>query len=892
MSIFYMDYELGNDATTATPYGWWSVAFTNGSGVEPVADTTVTEAAPQTDTAKVTRVVTSGGAWAGGTASGTMYFYGYTGTFAAGTCTFPGGTFDIAGDFTYCAWKTITSGATALRIGAGDTIRIAKSPVPTPIGDGTWTGTTLIGGGFPSAISITSSTNPVGFNIQITRNTHGFVDGDVVQIVGHATNTRANGAWVVTAAALNTFELAGSTGNGIGGATGFVQKISSKAVVLDTPNQNLEVTNCEIQWTGANAASATQTSYLTDGKEGGTCSRITAPNPTATGTLYAYLALPATTDFSGYQKITFWVKNTQAVLSTHWTLNLCTNNDGTGVADTFIIPALPAINGWIPLTIARNGGGNCSAGIKSIALISGTVAPVNASVLTFDNIQACTTAGINLQSLISKNSLEQGGTEGWYGIQSINRNVVLLDNGNTMLPNQGRGYSGTSGKVPTYIRETIKTDMVAPGTAGAVQEVQDSGSAVDNMISFLGGYSTATNQQTGETFFDGQNGGGSGIYSVSKNYVALSKLNTCRYYHGIYVYSGTYLTVDLLNSSNNGSIGVYIYTVSNGTFSLQNVNNNTEAIQVYSNSHSNTFSQVGNANNSYNGNGLYIYNSNSNIFNNIDCLDNTNGSGLFLSGSHANRIKMLDSVSYTTMASTYAVSINASHYNYISFNSSVVNCINASSTALRLNGSNNNRIYGMSTNGHAWATQGIYIGAGEADVYLHNCKFLEPLEVNFAAVYPEVSVYLNKNDQTLNNHWVYKDYGTINSVTDANRHTASGVAWKMSPTNVLRRITYPLKMPVAKVAVASGTAVTVKAWIKKTHATDIGAQLVCRGGQIAGITSDVVVTKADDTDYQELTLPAMTPSEAGVIEIEVYAYWAGGVADESVYVDDVTVTQA
>ena len=36
------------------------------------------------------------------------------------------------------AWKTITSGATAARIAPGDTIKVAKSPDPTSIGNATW----------------------------------------------------------------------------------------------------------------------------------------------------------------------------------------------------------------------------------------------------------------------------------------------------------------------------------------------------------------------------------------------------------------------------------------------------------------------------------------------------------------------------------------------------------------------------------------------------------------------------------------------------------------------------------------------------------------------------------------------------------------------------------
>lgn len=40
--VFYMDYVGGNDATTATPYGWWSVAYTTGNGTQPVTAETAT----------------------------------------------------------------------------------------------------------------------------------------------------------------------------------------------------------------------------------------------------------------------------------------------------------------------------------------------------------------------------------------------------------------------------------------------------------------------------------------------------------------------------------------------------------------------------------------------------------------------------------------------------------------------------------------------------------------------------------------------------------------------------------------------------------------------------------------------------------------------------------
>jgi hypothetical protein len=135
MSTFYLDYENGNDSTTATPLGWWSVPFTGGTAPDPVVSGLVTGAVSGA-TARMTAVVLSGGAWATSDAAGTMYFYGKSATaFQAEQVDFDsGGHMDIAADFTYCAWKTITTGATAARIAPGDVIRIAKSLDPTSLG--------------------------------------------------------------------------------------------------------------------------------------------------------------------------------------------------------------------------------------------------------------------------------------------------------------------------------------------------------------------------------------------------------------------------------------------------------------------------------------------------------------------------------------------------------------------------------------------------------------------------------------------------------------------------------------------------------------------------------------------------------------------------------------
>ena len=70
--------------------------------------------------------------------------------------------------------------------------------------------------------AITSSTNATP--IVVTTPTHGWSNGDHVTIVDHLVNTAANGHWVLANKTATTFELTGSVGNGIGGATGSVGK--------------------------------------------------------------------------------------------------------------------------------------------------------------------------------------------------------------------------------------------------------------------------------------------------------------------------------------------------------------------------------------------------------------------------------------------------------------------------------------------------------------------------------------------------------------------------------------------------------------------------------------------------------------------------------------------
>lgn len=87
-----------------------------------------------------------------------------------------------------------------------------------------------------SLISSSTNASPI---VVTTTGAHGYSTGDVVVIGGHQTNTAANGTWAITAASGSVFTLTtlldgvNSTGNGVGGATGWCIDITTASVLTD-----------------------------------------------------------------------------------------------------------------------------------------------------------------------------------------------------------------------------------------------------------------------------------------------------------------------------------------------------------------------------------------------------------------------------------------------------------------------------------------------------------------------------------------------------------------------------------------------------------------------------------------------------------------------------------
>ena len=854
---FYLDYLNGLDATTATPLGWWSIAVTAGTGSGPVAGEACTSGAQH---AHLTRYTYTSGAWGTNDWAGTLYLYGKTGAFGAGDLTWTGGSATIAGDATYCAWKTITSGALSTRIAPGDTIRIAKSwntgamsttgsgsdtgtASPTSLGHADWIGTPTI-----TTTAPTSSTNATP--IVVTKVGHGLSTGDFVQITGHTTNTNANGMWKVTVSGdtFTLFDLFGgnSVGNGVGGATGTFQKCNNKVVTLETACTKL-VDDCEPSgaWT-PNGVGVTAPMVIanTDAKSNGGCLSVVKASAFGSDTLIAYKAITSY-NFSTnhYQQLTFWVKNSVAIANaTTWRICLCDDVAGASIQESFYIPAIPSTTYWVPITVNK-GSDFYNGNIQSVAIYTGATSPA-AQTLYIDNINAClgvTVANsLTLQSLISKNSAEQTDsthTEGWYGLQSICDTYLVLDSGVNQISKQGKGYysSTASEHCTTYKRETTKTVMMS-SSAGSSQAPQDRGSS-GLLIAYEGGYDTATNEQTGDTLFDGLNGLGYGLRINGSSFSSFNYLSFLRYYEGISCLAKVLYFDNISNLNNNSSNGIS-FANRYGTIVFNNVYNvnNNGSYNIWLRDVSNVkFTKIWNCNNSF-GEGIRI--------------DGSATKCIFQYLNINNCIRGIFNYGVDTLINQFITSYNST--SAIAIEEGGLTVRNWTSTS------------DSSTYAHG------YGGSYMRDDSLYMINIVGASEL----------------------YYISTDGGLSNSNT-SERRTASGYCWKISPTYTGRSLDLPIRLKIAQVFCVAGSQYTVKAWMKVSSTTDIKGRLCLRSGQIAGDTyctnGTYIDTTNADTNYEQLSI-TFTPSETGVVDIEAQAYWIVGTADESVYVDDVTIT--
>lgn len=660
--------------------------------------------------------------------------------------------------------------------------------------------------------------------IAITCTAHGYSTGDTVVITGVGGNTNANGTWEITNTGANTFTLDGSAGNAAYTSGGTARLRNNTRVMLTTA-----VTQ-NIAGTGQGRAAWTAVAggNITTGFNTSFFKESAQSDSIAIAlgftTGLAAYFPTGTLDLSGYQQISFWIYQVSGTIGAAGAVDLRLCSDTAGATAVNTISIPNLAVTGRWMPVTVDLGTNLGSSIQSIALYVNT--DNGAQTFLLNNIIACK-ASSAADSLTLTSLIGKNTTgETFWGIQSINGKRVMLDadTNSTPVTTTLRGYYGTGETVTTWKRETIKLGPTASSTT-AVQTVQDSGTE-GVPITFSGGWDrTNMSTQNLQTWLDGQNGLGYLISVASKRFISMSGVAVIRAQRGI----------DVDSSQSGGNV-----------WDVVAANNNTEA-GVFDDSNGSTWTVAHACSNLVSGIDMFNVNSNS-----VTATTIANGTSGYKTSGGPGSLGIVNS------------------YNNGSYG---INVDGISSAIMRNSITRDNGTSGVNMNGEA---------------FFKNCLIDDTTEVGYGVSSSgSHALFSQDHDQTAGNHKIFLTGALIQSATDQ-RKTASGIAWKIQPTNTNRCSYWPAPLSLAKVACAANRLVTIKAWMRRDN-IGLTMRLTCKGGQIAGVANDVTsaMTAAANT-WEEVTI-TFTPTEIGVVEIIAEA-WGG--TTYSGWVDDMTISQA
>lgn len=708
-------------------------------------------------------------------------------------------------------WKTLTTGATAVRIVPGDTLRFMASPEPTSVGNAEWRDWFSDGARPYTNANISSSTNATPIEIT-TSAAHNFVTGDFVCIDQHNTNTFANGLWKVTYVSATKFTLDGSVGNGVGGGTGTARYFSNRVVELATACTQ-KIADCSLQegaWTAS--ANVTASVSVADFKAHYGSAEIAIGESFATG-LAAYFPTGAL-DLSGYQQLSLTIKQVSGTVlaDNDLTIKLCSDTAGATPVDTINLKSPKLLTNWTTLTV--NTGAALGASIQSVALYVNTDS--GAQTIRIGQLVACKAASANdsltLSSLIGKSS--ETTNRAWYPIMSVRGRAVMLDSygpsgsmpryANTPDP---KGYVGTSeAAAATLKREAILVSLVASGAHPEFSTTEAGLLASRTLLS--GGWDrTNMSTQSGDSWYDSANCGPTQLY-LQHSYVNAERFSFVRTTQGLQLNTDNFASVSRIGSA--GAVQAGLVIVSSNECVITDVCG-------------------------YSSNPLQMAQSDRCVVSNLRSV----GGGTFLQSNNC----IIDNFD-----------IALSHYAVLTANYAY------SSGSILRNGTIRNY---ANSYGALWAFYG--------DLYLQNVVLTSPLLVESNVLNSDWRVFSHNHDNTINDRRIFMEQGLVR--TDATVvHGAAAYSWKVSPLSAtVRAAHYPMFFPLAKIALAANISKTIGVWMRRDN-TGLTMKLVCKGGQIAGIAADVTASMIAAINTWELVSITLTPTETGVVELEAHAY--------------------
>jgi hypothetical protein len=237
-------------------------------------------------------------------------------------------------------------------------------------------------------------------------------------------------------------------------------------------------------------------------KIGATALYLTPAAAFTTGKVaYATIAGGGTQDFSGYSKVSFWIRSGNGIgfVASTFSICLCSDTTGDTVVDTINVPTINTGTAWQCFTVDK--GSALGSNIQSIAIYANS--DPGTQPVSFNNIVAVGSIGLN--TIVGPQNDVR------YCIQSLDDTTLSIDTASTSAG--GQGWSGTTGSAALYYVEPINLS-----TTSTYATIQETGSA-NLLTTYSGGWNTSNNTRDGYTCI--ANAGIIGITIVMVSYTTL-----------------------------------------------------------------------------------------------------------------------------------------------------------------------------------------------------------------------------------------------------------------------------------------------------------------------------------------------------------------------------------
>lgn len=659
--------------------------------------------------------------------------------------------------------------------------------------------------------------------------------------------------------------------------------------------KTLDIDMCETAWTASANVTCTTT---TTRKQGSVAAQIAVGAAFGTGKV-AYKALPATLDLSSFQQVSMWFRRSGTFGNGSFQLKLCSDAVGDVPVDTLTIRPTGTTNAFAQATFTRvtmDNGAALGSGINSIALY--VTFDNGADTVILDSIFAAKAPSdpecITLHSLIGKNA---GGLEPWCTIASITGTTVTIDHTPASIPTAK--YAGTSETVETYVRAVFALDV---GSASGVF-MPGSGVAA-NPVSHIGGWDTTSMSVREDVTFYGHNAangvsfsGASGVYLDYFGFFGVTSVGINHATSGVVGIKGGRLwasgcSTGLIYSpasttlSNDG--GVTFETVI-AAFNGTGVSMQEEFTRISTIVADGCATAVTAAAPYATVDDLYAR----------QCVTqgvNITGAGmiignLYLEGSNLTNALVVNAAGLqithipdmTGALINYSAGAKTSWIGKITKADASNTSINYSA-ASTVGGGNIIGVFDATAGGNLTVATSPTLSIGQGNGILY---FIGDGTITVTAITDTPTrrytgptfFYRRASDGSAKSHFG----NTTVASQSSNRHTASGVAWRVMPAD--EASAGEVIMPLARLAVRADVLTTFRLFVYRESA-NVRAKLRVRANQLPGITADVEDEATLTAAWEELSV-SFTPTVDGIVDVEIVG--AGDGADSFDY-DDAAVT--